>query len=103
MKQLYGTSFLTMYGETPSALWVTQIAMLTDDECRRGLSRLAEQRREFPANLTEFLEACRPRPQGVRFLGRPQSPDDVLKLPGPRASREVIERHLAHMREVVRS
>jgi hypothetical protein len=99
MKQLYGTAFVTVYGPTPSPVWEAKIAELTDAECAAGFSRLAEQKRDFPANLTEFVDACRPKSAGVRFLGRPVDMNQ-LRLPRPKARPEVVKAHLDSMRKL---
>lgn len=97
MKQLYGAgAFTAAYGEVPAPVWVAAITNLTDDECRAGLGRLAKQSREYPANLTQFVEACKPKP--VRFLGRPTTPNEMRALEAPRPAREIINKHLASMR-----
>lgn len=98
MKQLYGLGFVTVYGEVPSAIWVAEIAKLTDAECREGLSRLACERREYPANLTEFVDACRPK-KHTRYLGVPTTPEAHRKLlGGPRPSEDRRQQHLASIR-----
>lgn len=97
MTQLYGTAFLTIYGETPAVLWEAAISKLTDEQCRYGLTKLAEEARDYPANLTEFVAACKPKSAGVRFLGNPAHAD-VLNLPRPVANREHVNRCLANMR-----
>lgn len=100
MKQLYGASFVTVYGPTPSAIWLDKLAELTDDECREGLRRLTDKPSEYPANLTQFVEACRPRSAGVRYLGRPIDPA-TLALPVPRPSEEQRQAVLARLRRTV--
>lgn len=100
MKQLYGVSFMTIQGEVPSALWVAEIAKLSDAECREGLGRLAGEKRQYPANLTEFVAACKP-PKSVRYLGAPTTPAGLRRLEAPRANREKVERHLANMRRAL--
>jgi hypothetical protein len=103
MVELYGPSFLTAYGESPSPIWTAAISDLTDEECRRGLTALAKQAREYPANLTQFVAACRPSP-GVRYLGTPVTVaevDRMLPPPDKRAKPEVIDSWIAKMRAKV--
>jgi hypothetical protein len=103
MVELYGPAFVSAYGESPSPLWLAAITELTDAECRDGLTRLAREAREYPANLTQFVAACRPE-QGVRYLGNPVTPADLDRmLPPPerRAKPEVIDRWIAKMRRTV--
>ena len=99
MKQIFGTSFITIYGETPSRLWVEAIGGLTDAECRHGIDEVARQRREFPCNLTEFVDLCKPKSPGVRYLGVPETAEQKkLGHERKRASPEVAKKHLDHMR-----
>lgn len=97
MKQLYGKSFVTIYGAEPSWLWIEQAAELTDEQVRAGLKRLAKQKREYPANLTEFVEACKPALGSPRFLGVPIDPE-TLRIER-KANREHVDACLARMRK----
>ena len=104
MVELYGPPFVTAYGEAPSPIWLAAIAELSDDECRAGLTRLARQPREYPANLTQFVAACRPVTGSPRYLGTPITPDhESLALPPPdrRSRPEVIDGWIAKMRAKV--
>jgi len=103
MVELYGPAFTAAYGDSPSHLWLAAISELTDDECRKGLTSLARQAREYPANLTQFVAACRPSP-GVRYLGVPTTPDEIRKsLPGPdrMAKPETVDRYLSKIRRTL--
>lgn len=105
MVELYGTGFLTAYGEAPSPLWANAIAGLTDDECRAGCARLANQGREYPANLTQFVAACRYKPT-QSTLGPGTTPGALHRaLPGPnrRATPEAVDNWIAKMRKRVGS
>lgn len=98
MVELYGSAFTSAYGESPSPLWLAAISELSDDECRVGLTALAKQAREYPANLTQFVAACRPQ-KLVHYLGRPTTPERLmLEHPRREVSREFIDRRLAEMR-----
>ncbi len=106
MVELYGTAFVTAYGDSPSPIWLAAIAELTDDECRKGLTALARQAREYPANLTQFVAACKPVTGSPRYLGVPITPDEIAgRLPPPErlAKPEVIDSWLAKMRAKVRA
>jgi hypothetical protein len=101
MVELYGSAFVAAYGESPSPIWLSAIADLTDDECRAGLTRLALNPREYPANLTQFVGACRPKGDGVRYLGTPITPEQMARMlppPDRRAKPEVIDSWIAKMR-----
>jgi hypothetical protein len=101
MKQLYGTgAFTAAYGDAPNPMWTAAIAKLTDDECRRGLGQLAKQAREFPANLTQFVAACKHKPP-QSYLGVPTTPDELRRaLPAPdkQASPERVDSWIAKIR-----
>jgi hypothetical protein len=104
MAELYGPAFAAAYGDTPSPLWSRAIAELTDAQCRDGLSRLAREARDYPANLTLFVAACMPPKSGSpRYLGVPLTEEQKanLFLPRPEVSREKIDGYLAKMRAKV--
>lgn len=101
MVELYGSAFVTAYGEQPSPLWLSAISDLTDAECRKGLASLARQAREYPANLTQFVAACRPASGSPRYLGVPMTDAQKaeLYLPKPEVPREKIDGYLASIRK----
>jgi hypothetical protein len=104
MVELYGPAFTAAYGDSPSHLWQAAIAELTDDECRNGLTSLARQAREYPANLTQFVAACRPPKSGSpRYLGVPITDEQraELYLPRPSVPVEKIDGWLAKMRRTL--
>jgi hypothetical protein len=104
MAELYGPAFAAAYGDTPSPLWSRAIAELTDTQCRDGLTRLAREARDYPANLTQFVAACLPNKSGSpRYLGVPITDEQRadLYLPKPQVSREKIDGYLAKMRAKV--
>ena len=103
MKAIYGTSFLTIHGEEPHPIWIAEIAKLTDQQARAGLTKLAAQQRDYPANLTIFLEACKGN-DSPRFLGTPTTPRQLLhnKREFKRASPETVNRHIENMRKLFR-
>jgi hypothetical protein len=101
MTEIFGTSFLTIHGDAPSRYWLGEIAKLTDDQCRSGLERVIRMKREYPVNLTEFVEACRPTPGSPRFLGAPTTPERLRALAPPKAKPEHVARSLASIREKI--
>lgn len=102
MTELYGTAFLTAYGEKPSPLWLAAISEMSDDDCRLALTTLAKQAREYPANLTQFVAASRKQSGSPRYLGVPLDAEGWKRLgpppPEQRASPEKIDSYLANMR-----
>jgi hypothetical protein len=101
MTELYGTAFKAAYGENPPPIWERSIAELTDEQCRDGLNRLAREKRDYPPNLTVFLDACVPKSEGVRYLGRPISEEERMALlppPDKLAKPEVVDSWIAKLR-----
>lgn len=98
MAELYGPAFAAAYGDVPSPIWLAAISGLTEADLGRGFTTLAKQPREFPPNLTQFVDACRPSTSSPRFLGTPTTPAEMRRLEKPRASRDVADRYLARMR-----
>jgi hypothetical protein len=105
MTELYGSAFKAAYGPDPTPIWERAISQLTDEECRDGLGRLAKQPREYPANLTQFVAACRPPSSSPRYLGTPMTDEQkaALYLPKPDVPIEKIDGWLAKMRAKLRS
>lgn len=104
MGEIYGPAFAAAYGDAPSKVWTSMIADLTDEQCAAGFQRLVKERRRFPPNVTEFLDACIPQSDGVRYLGVPLTPEQKrLMLESKKADPEVAARHLASMRAKVRA
>src|SRR5690606_7386464 len=68
-------------------------------EARTGIANLSKQGRSYPPNLTEVLEACRPK-KLVRYAGGNPTSPARLSLPRPRASEETRQRYLANMRSL---
>lgn len=56
--QIYGRRFQTEFGESPSPYWVREIAELSTGQLQRGMTRLRREAREFPPNLSQFVDAC---------------------------------------------
>lgn len=101
MVELYGGAFLSAYGDRPSPIWLAAIGGLTDDECRKGFTTLAGTPREYPANLTQFVGACKYR-EPVRYLGVPMSARELAALNGEGCSDpEVAREWLEHLRGMV--
>lgn len=101
MKQIFGVSFLTIHGDAPNRFWVERIATLTDDACKEGLAKLSRGKaREYPPNLTEFVEACGRTIGSPRYLGVPMN-DGQKKLLGRKKHPPTAlgESHIAKMRE----
>ena len=74
LAEVFGKAFYREHGETPSKLWVAAVNRLTDDQIKRGLANLANDAMQFPANLSQFVAACKRLPP-VRQLGVPQIED----------------------------
>jgi len=55
---MYGSAFLSSYGETPPTVWEQAIIRLTHEQIGKGLATLGNENRKFPPNLSEFVHAC---------------------------------------------
>lgn len=98
---MYGAAVLTAYGidDKPPKLWVGALSKLTPAEAKQGIASLAKQGRSYPPNLTEVLEACRPK-KPVRYLGGPSSMWPTKALPRPKANEDHVQQCLANMRRL---
>lgn len=61
--QLYGRGLYREHGEEPNELWSAAIHKLSDDEIRRGFTRLADMAMSFPPNVGQFVDACKHIPE----------------------------------------
>lgn len=111
MTQLYGPAFLSAYGESPFAtakepgapLWLAAIERLTNEQCSLGFHRLAGEAREWPCNLTQFIDACTRRHtnEGVRFLGVPLTKEQWRELEAPWTRAKNADSVLAACRQIL--
>jgi len=68
LAEIFGKAFYREHAKTPPNLWVQAIDRLQDHEIIRGLANLANDNLQFPANLSQFVSACKRTPP-VRQLG----------------------------------
>jgi hypothetical protein len=104
LAEIYGPQFVDSYGDAPTLMWITAVAGLSDEQLQRGFSRLIEEARKWPPNLTEFAGACR-RHEPVRYLGVPLTEPQLKNLlPSPEQQAPVSTRdfYLAKMRRTLR-
>src|SRR5690554_3423280 len=92
--EMYGPRWTSEHGVQPPAmptdgsapsLWLLTLANLKPEELAAGFQSLIEQGDRWPPSLSEFHGLCRPKPPGVRYLGRPISPRSALPRPTARA------------------
>ncbi len=91
---MYGAAVLAAYGDgdRPPKLWIGALSKLSATEAKAGIAELSKQGRSYPPNLTEVLEACRPKvkaPYHAPYLPPP---------PPKPATREHVDGCLASMR-----
>lgn len=81
-------------------MWVEAVDELTDEECRRALTKARRRGGAFPCNLGEFVElAGRGNRHGPTYLGVPESAEDrQARLSAPPATRSFVDDCLARMR-----
>ena len=56
---LFGNAHYREHGEKPNPAWVAAVENLTDEQIVAGMKNLAEQGLSFPANLSQFVAACK--------------------------------------------
>ena len=78
MTQMFGQPWIDKHGETPTPVWVTQLARIPEAQLSRGLRATADS--VFPPSLPEFLMLCRAQPSDLpqfKALPRPYSPEEI--------------------------
>ena len=68
LAEIFGKAFYREHGETPGNLWVVAIEKLTDKEIRTGLANIANDSLAFPANLSQFVSACKHVPESRPWI-----------------------------------
>jgi len=70
MAEIFGKAFYREHSSEPSNLWIRAIARLHDSEIVRGLENMANDGLEFPANLSQFVAACKriTPARGIKYL-----------------------------------
>jgi hypothetical protein len=76
LAEIYGKALYREHGSEPSMLWKQAIERLTDQELQRGLKNLAVQALAYPANLGQFVEACKHIPEGRPWENQPKQIED---------------------------
>ena len=79
LAELFGNAFYREYSESPPRLWQEAIWKLTDKQIVTGLTNLAEDGLHFPANLSQFVEACNRKPKQditVPYWDKPKQVED---------------------------
>lgn len=59
LAEIFGNAFYREYSDAPTALWRQAIEKLTDQQLGNGLAKLANDGLSFPANLSQFVVACK--------------------------------------------
>lgn len=76
LAEVYGKALYREHGSEPPMLWLQAIERLTDEELRRGLKNLAEDALAYPANLGQFVEACKYIPEGRPWSNQQKQIED---------------------------
>jgi hypothetical protein len=98
---MYGQRFRSAF-LSPAAVdewvqtWGRGLAGLSSEELKHGLARCIQECPDFAPTLGRFREMCVGKPPAVDPSHRPWIPLDE-----PRASLEVEEKHMAHIREIL--
>lgn len=99
LARMYGSSFVAQYGEGVDKIWAAAISKLNRDQVKRGITVLANSGSEFPPSLPRFLEMCKPKSAGVRYLGVPTDPKKMLTH--QKASKERAAESIDRMRAML--
>lgn len=94
LAEMFGKAFYREHGTEPSPLWHQAVARLSDNQIAMGLANLANDGLEFPANLPQFVAACKRVPP-VRQLGT-----DCKALPAPGYDEKEAEKAWAQMEKL---
>jgi len=76
LAEVYGKALYREHGSEPPMLWKQAIERLADEEIQRGLINLAEEALAYPANLGQFVEACKYIPEGRPWLNPAKQIED---------------------------
>lgn len=77
---MFGSTFVSQYGNTPLVTWVQAIATLTDEEIFNGLHAVAMSGDTFPPTLPKFVVLCRgshQEPHAGMYKQLPSSPPET--------------------------
>jgi len=95
MSETFGHSWFHNYGSVPNSAWIDGLSDLSVDDIRFGLEALKSWKSEFPPNMLQFRNLCRPAVEEVHKF--------YQCLPEPEEHRErrksVGMAHLASLRE----
>lgn len=95
MSETFGHSWFHNYGSVPNSAWIDGLSDLTVDDIRFGLDALKSWKSEFPPNMLQFRNLCRPVVEEAhKFYQRLPEPEEH------RAQRKAVGlAHLASLRE----
>ena len=68
LAELFGKAHFRENGDAPSSLWQQAVWRLTDEQIVTGLANLGNDGLTFPANLSQFLAACKRKPAKVDWV-----------------------------------
>ncbi len=64
-------------GDEPPQLWRQAVARLTEGEIKTGLANLANDNLSFPANLSQFVSACKRAKPIMPWKALPAPPESA--------------------------
>ena len=91
MVHIYGTPWITNYGENASDLWWVALQGLTWEDLQRGIEKCIATPSQYPVNLPTFKLYCQAEP------ALPVNP----VLPKPWANRELTGRFLRKCHDIL--
>lgn len=58
MSEMFGSGWVSQFGESPTQLWVDSLAQLSSADINRGLNAVLTSRAKYAPNLPIFLGYC---------------------------------------------
>lgn len=79
MGQTFGHAWFTAYGAEPNAAWIDGLSDMTVEDIAFGLGALKGWKGDFPPNMLQFRDLCRPAIQEAhKIYRRLPEPEEVV-------------------------
>ena len=96
--QIYGSSFVTQFGEVPNDIWIEELAKFSPHDVEFGIEQCKRSGSDFAPSLPRFLAYCTP-PIVEDVYKQERETRERYLLPKPKASKEVREAAMAQIRK----
>lgn len=101
LKGIFGTAFLTSFGEIPDQVWIEALSKLSEKDINAGLNKVLRGGYDFAPSLSKFLKLC--TPETVEDVYK-QERDTQLMLENRRtitSSSDVRKAEIAKMKQMM--